>query len=252
MSAAATKVIMQRQKADKDAAKRQKELATLASKQTKAIKEQTALQKAKAVLDKANAVFNMDLIQNTAALQGKLTDDETLRLKLQRDIILGNSKSAADLAQELLSVQTAAIIAGNVDPFGKLSDSVLDALDSVKQLRNELELLGSKKVKTPAQILAEDYQDVLIDLADPSFDLAMKDIEDFLNSSKTISTNNMDLNYQDAFARPNADRGFTPTELRIFIDPSAAAIGINAAVVGANANGAASTVNRNGVFSYGS
>jgi hypothetical protein len=245
-------IVLARKKADADAAKRQKQIAALMAKQTKAIKEQTALQKAKAVLDKANAVFNMDLIQNTAALQGKLTDDETLRLKLQRDIILGNSKSAADLAQELLSVQTAAIIAGNVDPFGRLSDSVLDALDSVKQLRNELELLGSKKVKTPAQILAEDYQDVLIDLADPSFDLAMKDIEDFLNSSKTISTNNMDLNYQDAFARPNADRGFTPTELRIFIDPSAAAIGINAAVVGANANGAASTVNRIGVFSYGS
>jgi hypothetical protein len=61
-----------------------------------------------------------------------------------------------------------------------------------------------------------------------------------------------EYNYQDAFARPNADRGFTPTELRIFIDPSAAAYGINAAVVGANANGTASTVNRNGVFSYGS
>ena len=252
MSPAATKIIMQRQKADREAAKRQKELASLAGKQTKAIKEQTALAKAKAVLDKSNAVFNLDLIQNTAALQGKLTEDETLRLKLQREILLGNSKAAADLAQELLSVQLAAIIAGNVDPFGKLSDSVLEALKSVKQLRSELELLGSPKVKSPAQILAEDYQDVLIDLADPSFDLAMKEIEDFLNSSKTISTGNMDSNYQDAFARPNAAAGFTPTELRIFIDPSAAAYGINAAVVGANANGTASTVNRNGVFSYGS
>jgi hypothetical protein len=252
MSPEGTKIVMQRQKADREAAKRQKELASLAGKQTKALKEQTALAKAKAVLDKANAVFNLDLIQNTAALQGKITEDESLRLRLQREILLGNSKAAADLAQELLSVQLAAIIAGNVDPFGKLSDSVLEALKSVKQLRSELELLGSPKVKSPAQILAEDYQDVLIDLADPSFDLAMKEIEDFLNSSKTISTGNMDSNYQDAFARPNAAAGFTPTELRIFIDPSAAAYGINAAVVGANANGTASTVNRNGVFSYGS
>jgi hypothetical protein len=252
MSPAATKIIMQRQKADREAAKRQKELASLAGKQTKAIKEQTALAKAKAVLDKSNAVFNLDLIQNTAALQGKLTDDETLRLKLQREILLGNSTAAADLAQELLSVQRAAIIAGNVDPFGRLSDSVLEALKSLQQLRNELELLGSKKVKTPAQILAEDYQDVLIDLADPTYDDFFKETKDFLDSIKNQPSGNMDFNYQDAFARPNAAAGFTPTELRIFIDPSAAAYGINAAVVGANANGTASTVNRNGVFSYGS
>jgi len=246
------KGLKERQKADAAAAKRQKELAALAQKQTKAIKEQTALQKAKTVLDKASAVMNMDLIQNTAALMGKVTADETLRLKLQREILLGNSTAAADLAQELLSVQRAAIIAGNVDPFGRLSDSVLEALKSLQQLRNELELLGSKKVKTPAQILAEDYQDVLIDLADPTYDDVFKETKDFLDSIKNQPSGNMDLNYQDAFARPNAAAGFTPTELRIFIDPSAAAYGINAAVVGANANGGASTVNRNGVFSYGS
>ena len=237
LSPAFVKLMKERQKADALAIKREKERAALTLKQNKLLKEQTALQKAKAVLDKANAVFNMDLIQNTAALQGKITEDESLRLRLQREILLGNSKAAADLAQELLSVQLAAIIAGNVDPFGKLSDSVLEALKSVKQLRSELELLGSPKVKSPAQILAEDYQDVLIDLADPSFDLAMKEIEDFLNSSKTISTGNMDSNYQDAFARPNADRGFTPTELRIFIDPSAAQYGIGVASVNNSANG---------------
>jgi hypothetical protein len=248
------KLVKAQQKADKDAIRRQKEQAALTSKQTKAIKEQTALQKAKAVLDKSNAVFNMDLIQNTAALQGKLTEDESLRLRLQREILLGNSQAAADLAQELLSVQLAAIIAGNVDPFGRLSDSVLEALKSVKQLRTELELLGSPKVKTPAQILAEDYRDVLIDLADPSFDLFKKEMEDFLNDpnySQVIPKSNMDTNYQDAFSRPNAGAGFTPTEVRIFIDPSAAAFGINAAVIDANANGSASTVNRNGFFEYG-
>ena len=231
------KIIMARKKADADAAKRQKELAALAQKQVKASKEQTALAKAKAVLDKANAVFNLDLIQNTAALQGKITEDESLRLRLQREILLGNSDAAAKLAQELLSVQRAAIIAGNVDPFGQLSDSVLEALKSLKQLRSELELLGSPKIKTPAQILAEDYQAVLIDLADPSFDLAMEETRAFLDSLKTTPTSNVDLNYQDAFARPNADRGFTATELRIFIDPSAAQYGIGVASVNNSANG---------------
>jgi hypothetical protein len=255
MSPAATKIIMQRQKADREAAKRQKELAALAGKQTKAVKEQTALAKAKAVLDKSNAVFNLDLIQNTAALQGKLTENETLRLKLQREILLGNSKAAADLAQELLSVQLAAIIAGNVDPFGRLSDSVLEAMNSVKQLRNELELLGSKKVKSPAQILAEDYQDVLIDLADPSYDLVFKETEDFLASLKNPITAPTSIvppqRYDPSMSLGgNNTRGASFPDIKITLDPKAAQL-INAEVVKANANGASSTVNRNGFFNYG-
>jgi len=114
---------------------------------------------------------------------------------------------------------------------------VLEALRSVRQLRTELELLGSKKVKTPAQILAEDYQDVLINMADPSFDLAMAETRAFLDSLKSAPSSNMDLNYQDAFARPNTSNSFTPTELRIFIDPSAAQYGIGVASVNNSANG---------------
>ena len=214
--------------------------ATIVSNNKKLTAEQTkqlALKKAQNVLEASSKVFDMDLIQNTAALQGKVTEDETLRLKLQREILLGNADAAAKLAQELLSVQIAAIIAGNVDPFGQLSDSVLEALRSVRQLRTELELLGSPKVKTPAQILAQDYQDVLINMADPSFDLAMQETRAFLDSLKPSPTANMDLDYQDAFARPNTDRGFTPTELRIFIDPSAAQYGIGVASVNNSANG---------------
>ena len=214
--------------------------ATIVSNNKKLTAEQTkqlALKKAQNVLEASSKVFDMDLIQNTAALQGKVTEDETLRLKLQREILLGNADAAAKLAQELLSVQIAAIIAGNVDPFGQLSDSVLEALRSVKQLRTELELLGSPKVKTPAQILAQDYQDVLINMADPSFDLAMQETRAFLDSFKIAPQANMDLDYQDAFARPNTDRSFTPTELRIFIDPSAAQYGIGVASVNNSANG---------------
>jgi hypothetical protein len=217
-----------------------KATTTIVSNTKKLTAEQTkqlALKKAQNVLEASSKIFDMDLIQNTAALQGKVTEDEILRLKLQREILLGNADAAAKLAQELLSVQIAAIIAGNVDPFGQLSDSVLEALRSVRQLRTELELLGSPKVKTPAQILAEDYQDVLINMADPSFDLAMAETRAFLDSLKSTPSSNMDLNYQDAFSRPNADRGFTPTELRIFIDPTAAQYGIGVASVNNSANG---------------
>jgi hypothetical protein len=234
MSPAAMKVIQARKKADADAAKRQKEIAALAGKQTKALKEQTALAKAKAVLDKANAVFNLDLIQNTAALQGKITEDESLRLRLQRDILLGNSDAAAKLAQELLSVQLAAMMASSVDPFGNYATSAIEAMKSIMELRNQLAALGTPSVITPELLLAQDYAAALADAVDPRFAAL------------------------DAMGGPvnggygQYDSSLTATELRIFIDPSAAAYGINAAVVGANANGTASTVNRNGVFSYGS
>jgi len=253
MSPAALKTIALRKKADADAAKRQKELAALAAKQTKALKEQTALAKAKAVLDKSNAVFNMDLIQNTAALQGKITEDETLRLKLQREILLGNTDAAGKLAQELLSVQLAAVISSNVDPFGNLKESALEAIKSIKQIRDELELLGSAKVKTPAQILAEDYQSVLIDLADTSFQSQTDAVNAFLDSLNAPSSSAPIMpqnNYQDAFTRLNPQTG-APMNVVVSIDPSAAAYGINAAVVGANANGSSSVVNRNGIFDYG-
>lgn len=214
------KIIMARKKADADAAKRQKELAALTQKQVKAQKEQNALTKAKTVLDKSNAVFNMDLIQNTAALQGKLTEDETLRLKLQREILLGNSDAAAKLSQELLSVQIAAMMAASVDPFGNYAKSAMEAMKALQQLRVGLATLGTAQIITGAEQLSLDEAAALADAINPEF--AMLD-----NPG----------GYQDAFSRPNADRGFTPTELRIFIDPSAAQYGIGVASVNNSANG---------------
>ena len=143
LSPQALKTIAARAKADAAAAKRQKELAALMAKQTKAIKEQTTLAKAKAILDKTSLLMNMDLIQNTAALQGKVTEDETLRLKLQQAILLENSEAAAKLGQELLAVQLAAVMASNVDPFGKFTDSAKAAMDAIKAVIAELEKLGT-------------------------------------------------------------------------------------------------------------
>jgi len=228
MSPAALKTIALRKKADADAAKRQKELAALAGKQTKALKEQTALAKAKAVLDKSNAVFNMDLIQNTAALQGKITEDETLRLKLQREILLGNSDAAAKLAQELLSVQLAAMMASSVDPFGNYAKSAIEAMKSLLDLRTVLSSLGAPQVISGAELLAQDYAAALADANDPQFNLPSGQV--YL---------------------PPSFAGFGPTNAQISnvvisIDPSAAQYGISAAVVANAANGNSNDFRRNG------
>ena len=227
MSPAATKIIMARQKADAAAAKRQKELASLAVKQTKAIKEQTALAKAKAVLDKASAVMNMDLIQNTAALMGKVTQDETLRLKLQQAILLGNSTEAANLAQQLLATQTAAMKLSSTNPLWGFTDALQAALNGVKALRDELAKLGTPKVAVPA-----------MPSRIPSGGISLPPSFEGFGPAANLS------NYQDAFARPNAGNGYISSnpnaainELRIFIDPSAAQYGIGVASVNNSANG---------------
>jgi hypothetical protein len=237
MSPAAMKIIQARKKADADAAKRQKELAALAQKQTKAIKEQTALQKAKAVIDKASAVMNMDLIQNTAALMGKVTEDETLRLKLQQAILLGNADAASKLSQELLTTQINAIILANIDPFGSFTSGAAAALKAMIELRNEMGTLTTPVLTRGEQLLAEDFLAAIQDQNDKSFDEAFEETKNFLDSLRNQPIGNMDLNYQDAFSRPNAGSGFTPTELRIFIDPTAAQYGIGVASVNNSANG---------------
>ena len=224
LSPAFMKTIAQRKAADAAAAKRQKELAALAVKQTKAIKEQTALQKAKAVLDKASAVMNMDLIQNTAALMGKVTEDETLRLKLQQAILLGNSKDAGNLAQELLASQAAAMKLSATNPLGGFTDALKAALDGVKDLRDELAKLGAPKVgiaamMTPSQLLEQDYLAALADASNVDF-AGLDARGGTINGG--YSSNNRDL---------------TATELRIFIDPSAAQYGIGVASVNNSANG---------------
>jgi hypothetical protein len=213
------KTVKERQKADALAAKRQKELAAQTQKLIKAQKEQNALTKAKAVLDKANAVFNLDLIQNTAALQGKLTEDETLRLKLQREILLGNSDASAKLAQELLSVQIAAMMAASVDPFGNYAKSAIEAMKALQEVRNGLATLGTARIVSGAEQLSIDEAAALADAINPDF-AALDARGGPINGGYS-----------------QYDRSLTATELRIFIDPSAAQYGIGVASVNNSANG---------------
>jgi hypothetical protein len=144
LSAQGIKDIKERAKQDKESAKRQTEIAKLAKAAAKAEKERLAIAKAKKIIDKASMLFNMDLIQNTAALMGKVTEDETLRLKTQQAILLGNSDAAGGLAQQLLNAQEAAMKLSRVDPLGGWSDSFAAALKALQQLRTELGSLGIK------------------------------------------------------------------------------------------------------------
>ena len=104
-----------RKKADADAAKRAKELAKLAAGQVKAQKALTAEQKKQAMAKKQSALFDLDQIQLVAALQGRLTKEEELRVKLQLALLTGNTDQAKKLADQL---------ADSIDKTGKLKDFI--------------------------------------------------------------------------------------------------------------------------------
>ena len=204
-----------RQKADADAVKRQKELAAFTKAATKAEKERLALAKAKAVLDKSSSVMDMDLIQNTAALMGKITEDETLRLKLQQAILLGNATEAGNLAQQLLASQAAAVKLSATNPLGGFTDAIATALKGIKDLRDELAKLGSAKVGIPSIVQPS--------TTTPSmFDTSL---------FPQVPLNLSGVGYDSKSAV------LTATEMRIFIDPSAAQYGIGVASVNNSANG---------------
>jgi hypothetical protein len=221
-------LVKAQQKADALSLKRQKERTAELKKQTKEQKAQAALAKARAVLEKADTVFNMDLIQNTAALMGKVTADETLRLKLQQAILLGNAGAAGNLAQELLASQLAAMKLSSSNPLGGFTDALKAALDGVRSLRDELAKLGAPKAAvpiipvnpgmlTPDQLLNQDYLAALADATDPRFAA--------LDS----------MRYQDDIFRRNPSTG--ALNVVVSIDPNAAAYGIGVASVNNSANG---------------
>jgi hypothetical protein len=217
-------LVKAQQKADALAVKRQKEKTAQLNKQTKAMKDQAALAKAKAVLEKADTVFNMDLIQNTAALMGKVTADETLRLKLQQAILLGNASEAGNLAQQLLASQLAAMKLSSTNPLGGFTDALMAALKGAKQLRDELALLGAPKVGVPASVMPPALSSNPVTI--PDFFTRFGPPTDFRPQANVLP------DYFTRFgAAPSAQ------ELRIVIDPSAAQYGIGVASVNNSANG---------------
>jgi hypothetical protein len=167
--------------------------------------------------------MNMDLIQNTAALMGKVTEDETLRLKLQQAILLGNATEAGNLAQQLLATQAAAIKLSATNPLGGFTDALQAALKGVRSLRDELALLGAQKVAIPTLATptsTKSYTTYDGITAPSDFGLPSA-VANTVGGGRFVSNN------------PNA----AVNELRIVIDPSAAQYGIGVASVNNSANG---------------
>jgi len=104
----------QQREAEAAAAKRAKEVAALTKKQVASTKALTAEQKKQNSLKKSASIFDLDQIQLVAALKGRLTEEETLRVKAQLAILSGNEAVARDLTNQILAAQDAS---GNLAKF---------------------------------------------------------------------------------------------------------------------------------------
>jgi multidrug efflux pump subunit AcrA (membrane-fusion protein) len=83
------------------AARVAKDQKAAAAAQLKATKAQTKAAQDQAKLKKANTLFDIEQIQIMAALQGKLSADEKLRLSLQLALLQGNASEADRLGKQL-------------------------------------------------------------------------------------------------------------------------------------------------------
>jgi len=122
--------------AEAAAAARAKELAAFLKKQAALQKAVTAEQKKQNSLKKSAGIFDMEQIQIIAAMKGKLTEDEKLRLQLQLAILQGNDKVAADLATKLAESQyktenLAVLLAGLPKAINPFADWITN-LDEVE------------------------------------------------------------------------------------------------------------------------
>jgi hypothetical protein len=142
-------------KAEADAKKRAKELLAAQVKNTAELKKQAAIKK-------ANSVFDMENIQLTAALKGKLTEDEANRVKalfaLNNDnaaaatyytglVVKAQDKTGA-LAQMISSLPTAK------DPFSAWLLSLQQIAASLQQINS---LMDPQYNLTPASGVTSNY-----------------------------------------------------------------------------------------------
>jgi hypothetical protein len=129
------------------AARAAKEAKAAALAQLKATKAQTKLIQDQNKLKKTQTLFDLEQIQIFAALQGKVSDEEKLRLSLQLALIQGNASEAERLGKQLAIsqlqttnlAQAIANIPEALNPFkgwGSEIDNLLAKLIAMYKLLN--------------------------------------------------------------------------------------------------------------------
>jgi hypothetical protein len=134
-------------KLEADAIKRQKAILALQKKQTDASKKAAADQ---AKLTKAQSIFDLDKIQIEAALKGKVSADEKLRLELQRAILNEDFKLAENLQKRLEASQRAtAALQGQISAIKPPVNPFAETLTTLELIAELLGKVSGATVRKP-------------------------------------------------------------------------------------------------------
>ena len=107
-----------------------------------------------AKLKKANTVFDLDRIQVLAALQGKITEEEKLRLQLQMAILTENADQAKILSERLIASQlqttnlalAISMLPKALNPFADWPDYINQLILMMNNLKNAIPTAPSTTV----------------------------------------------------------------------------------------------------------
>lgn len=141
---AQVKIDKARAKAEADAAKRAKELLALTKKSVKAQEALNKKKKEEGILGDVAKRFDLERIQIAAALGGKITDVERLRLELMQAILDEDVKRAIILEGQLIKAEGAAAELASLldsldtmvgDPFADWPGTIARIQELLKQLK---------------------------------------------------------------------------------------------------------------------
>jgi hypothetical protein len=124
----------------------------------------------RAILAKAESIFNMDQIQIEAALKGKISADEKLRLELQRAILNEDFKLADQLQKKLEASQRAtANLQGQINAIKPAYDPFAEWIESLKEIGETLSKILGMPVNTSSSMLNPNQPLVAIQTPDSPF-----------------------------------------------------------------------------------
>ena len=126
------------------AAQRLAQEKKLQAEQKKAAAAKLKAEKDAQKIKKAGSLFDLDQIQIVAALQGKISNEEKLRLQLQFALLVGNASEADRLSNELAKSQLAttdlakaiAQLPAALNPFANYPQWIQDAINEINKLKS--------------------------------------------------------------------------------------------------------------------
>jgi hypothetical protein len=127
---------------------------------TKQLKDSTKLEKQNQALKRAGSVFDMENIQIVAALQGRVTEDQRLRLTALLALNNGNAEAADKLSRALLATQAPAL--ANLGILVTASDNATTVIAKIVDAQTKLFLVNTGIANLPkAKNPFEDWKDVM-------------------------------------------------------------------------------------------